>query len=336
MTAQANKPIVVITHWVHPEVIDFLSQDYAVIPNLTRETLPRAEILRRAREAQALMAFMPDYIDEAFLEACPNLKVIAAALKGYDNFDVAACTRRGVWLTIVPDLLTIPTAELALALLLGLTRHLREGDRLIRSGQFQGWRPILYGTGLTGKTLGIVGMGSVGKALAQRLAGFEMKLLYTDQKPLASEQAEKLGVEFVDFEVLLRRSDIVVPLLPLTPQTLHLFNAQTIAKMKPEALLINVGRGSVVDEAAVAVALEAGKLAGYAADVFEMEDWARADRPRQLHPVLIENEARTFFTPHLGSAIEEVRREIALEAARNIRQALQGEVPQGAVNRPDL
>ncbi len=330
------KPKVVITQWVHLEVIEMLGQEFEVVPNQTRETLPRAEILDRAKDAIGLMAFMPDYVDEAFLEACPNLKVIGAALKGYDNFKVEACTRRGVWLTIVPDLLSVPTAELALALLLGLTRRLREGDRFIRSGNFQGWRPILYGTGLTGKTLGIIGMGAVGLALAQRLQGFEMKLLYSDLRLLTAEQEARLEVQPVSFEELLAQSDIVVPLVHLTTETLHLFNEETISKMKRGAILLNVGRGSIVDEAAVAAALDSGQLAGYAADVFEMEDWARVDRPYQIHPFLLANETQTFFTPHLGSAVDEVRREIALEAARNICQALKGEVPQGAVNRPDL
>ncbi|MCW3618652.1 hydroxyacid dehydrogenase, partial [Burkholderia cenocepacia] len=134
---------------------------------------------------------------------CPKLRVIGAALKGYDNFDVNACTRHGVWLTIVPDLLTIPTAELTIGLLLGLTRHMLEGDRQIRSGHFQGWRPTLYGSGLTGKTLGIIGMGAVGRAIAQRLAGFEMNLLYCDPIPLNAEQEKAWHVQRVTLDELL-------------------------------------------------------------------------------------------------------------------------------------
>lgn len=328
------KPRVVITHWVYDEVIELLSQECEVVPNLSRETLPRSEILARAKEAQALMAFMPDRIDQGFLQECPSLRIIAAALKGYDNFEVAACTERGVWLTIVPDLLTIPTAELAIALLLGLTRRLREGDCLIRSGTFQGWRPQLYGSGLTGKTLGIIGMGAVGQALARRLAGYEMTIIYADTKLLDPAKEAILEVRQVALDELVAQSDIVVPLLPLTTETLHLFNSKTIARMKRGAILINVGRGSVVDEEAVAQALAEGQLAGYAADVFEMEDWAREDRPRQVPPALLEDETRTLFTPHLGSAVDEVRRAIELEAAQNILQVLRGETPAGAINRP--
>jgi phosphonate dehydrogenase len=327
------KPKVVLTHWVHPEVIKLLESLCEVVPNPTRETLPRAEILERARDVQALMAFMPDRIDETFLQACPSLQIVAGALKGYDNFDVEACTRRGVWLTIVPDLLTVPTAELALALLLGLTRRLLEGDKLIRSGNYQGWRPILYGTGLTGRTLGIIGMGAVGKALARRLAGFEMNLIYSDPYPLSPEEEKALNVKQVSVTELLQTSDIIMPLVHLTPETLHLINSQTMATMKRGAILVNVGRGSVVDEPAVAEALVEGQLAGYAADVFEMEDWAREDRLRHIPETLLKDEAHTLFTPHLGSAVDEVRKAIALEAAQNILQALRGEVPQGAVNR---
>ena len=196
------KPKVVLTHWVHPEIIELLSASADVIPNTTRETLPRSEVIARAKDADALMAFMPDSIDSAFLEECPKLRVIGAALKGYDNFDVNACTRHGVWLTIVPDLLTIPTAELTIGLLLGLTRHMLEGDRQIRSGHFQGWRPTLYGSGLTGKTLGIIGMGAVGRAIAQRLAGFDIACFGVcghnakrDQRPtLYRPQAHAHGV----------------------------------------------------------------------------------------------------------------------------------------------
>jgi len=163
------KPKVVITHWVHPEVIEFLNQYYEVLPNLTRETLPREEIIRRTRDAEAIMVFMPDHIDADFLDACPKLKIIAAALKGYDNFDIDACTKHGVWFTIVQDLLTIPTAELTIGLLIALSRKILLGDRYIRSGKFRGWRPMFYGTGLNGSTVGIIGMGAVGKAIAKML-----------------------------------------------------------------------------------------------------------------------------------------------------------------------
>jgi len=328
------KKKVVVTHWVHPEIIDLLQTVAEVVPNNTKETLPREEVLARAKDADALMAFMPDSIDKVHLAACPNLKIVGAALKGYDNFDVAACTERGIWFSIVPDLLTIPTAELTIGLLLGLTRHLLEGDRRIRTGEFQGWRPELYGTGLTGRTLGIIGMGAVGKAVAKRLAGFDMRLVYCDDIALDETREKAWGLERVTLDALLRSSDFVVPMLPMTAQTFHLINADSLGTMKHDAYLINACRGSVVDEQAVVQALNSGRLAGYAADVFEMEEWTRADRPADIPRALLDNTAQTFFTPHLGSAVKDVRLEIERQAAQNIVQALSGQKPVGAVNNP--
>lgn len=326
------KPKVVITNWVHPEVIELLEPHCEVIANPHQESLSREEILQRAKNADGLMVFMPDSIDEAFLRECPQLKVIGAALKGYDNFDVDACTRCGVWFTIVPSLLSAPTAEIAIGLLIGLSRQMLVGDRLMRKGKFAGWRPQLYSLGLANRTLGIVGMGALGKAIAQRLAGFEMRLLYSDPVALTPEQEEMANLARVSFDTLIEVSDFVVLVVPLQPETFHLINAKILAKMKPGSFLINPGRGSVVDEQAVCQALESGQLAGYAADVFEMEDWHRSDRPHTIPQSLLENTNQTFLTPHIGSAVDELRREIALEAAQNILQALQGEKPQGAVN----
>lgn len=328
------KPKVVLTHWVHPEIIEMLETVADVVPNDTRDTLPRAEVLRRAQDADALMVFMPDSIDAAFLDACPKLRVVGAALKGYDNFDVDACTRRGIWFSIVPDLLTIPTAELTIGLLLGLTRHVLAGDGRIRSGAFGGWRPELYGCGLTGRTLGIIGMGAVGRAIAKRLAGFDMQLVYSDKNALDPELERAWGARRVTLDELLAASDFVVPMLPMTAETQHLIDAGALAKMKRGSYLINACRGSVVDELAVVDALASGRLAGYAADVFEMEEWTRPDRPASIPQALIDNTAQTLFTPHLGSAVREVRLAIEREAARNIMQALSGRRPDGAINSP--
>ena len=327
-----NKPKVVLTHWVHPEIIELLREKAEVVANPGRKTLPREVLLERAKDADALMAFMPDCIDEAFLKACPRLKIIAAALKEFDNFDVDACTRHGVWLTIAPDLLTIPTAELTVGLVLGITRNMLEGDRHIRSGQFAWWRPELYGLGLYGRTAGIVGLGLVGRAVAERLKGFGMNLVYSDEISLPPDEEEQLGLTKVTFSGLLDSSDIVIPLLPLTDRTFHLFDRNALARMKKGSYLVNACRGSVVDEMAVVESLEKRHLAGYAADVFEMEDWIRPDRPRSIPKALLENTAQTFFTPHLGSAVDDVRIEIERYCTRSIFQALDGKIPEGKVN----
>ncbi len=326
---------VVITHRVHAPVKQLLAEHYEVVANNSGESWPPAKLLEQARDAVGLLVFMPDKIGDAFLEHCPKLRVIAAALKGYDNIDAAACTRRGVWVTIVPDLLSQPTAELALALILGLNRNVVPGDRLVRSGKFQGWRPVLYGGGLIGKTVGIVGMGKLGQAFVRLLAGFNVKIIYHDPVHMSPVQEAFLGIARATFDQVLAQSDILVVMIPLTSPALHLINAETLARSKKGAYVVNVGRGSVVDEAAVAQALDQGRLAGYAADVFEMEDWARANHPSSIHPGLLAHADQTLFTPHLGTAVDRARLEIELSAARSILQALRGERPADAINEFD-
>lgn len=328
-----SRPRVIITHKVHEEVKEVLSRSCEVIANDSTESWPPNKIVELTRDAEALLAFMPDCVDDEFLAQCPRLKIVAAALKGYDNFDVDACTRRGVWFTVVPDLLSEPTAELAMALILSLTRNIPAGDRLVRSGKFQGWRPILYGKGLHGRTVGIIGMGNVGRALAQFLSGFDVQLVYSDPVRLPLQEERRLGALRMDLDHLLATSDIVVLLLPFTTGSLHMINAATLRQMKRGCYLVNVGRGSVVDEEAIADSLAAGHLAGYAADVFEMEDWARPDHPRKIPGRLLASD-RTLFTPHLGSAVKDVRLEIELAAAHAILQALDGQRPDDAINEP--
>jgi len=332
MQSSGHTPKIVVSNWVHPEVIELLTRFGRVIPNETRECLSAEELVHRCRNADGLMAFMPERIDDAFLAQCPHLRVVACALKGYDNFDVEACTRRGVWLTVVPDLLTAPTAELTIGLMIALARNVLSGDRLVRAGRFRGWRPVLYGRGIDGSTVGIIGAGAVGKAVARRLAGFRAKVLYTDTRSLAARQEEELRLRPASRTDLLARSDFVILCLPLLPQTRHLVDRDFLQGMKPGALLINTARGSLVDEAAVADALESGMLGGYAADAFAMEDWALADRPNEITNRLLDASDKTVLTPHLGSAVDGVRRDITLQAASSLLAALRGEVPPGAVN----
>ncbi|WP_158888235.1 NAD(P)-dependent oxidoreductase [Amycolatopsis anabasis] len=330
----ARLPRVVVTHWTHPEALAYLAGFCEpVAPGPAPGVWSRAEVLDRAATAEGLLVCMADSVDDEFLAACPRLRVISAALKGYDNFDAEACARRGVWLTILPDLLTEPTAELAIGLTIAVMRQVPAADRAVRGGDFAGWRPRFYGAGLAGATVGILGMGRLGQALAERLAGFSVTVRYADPRPLDPERERALGVHRSSTTELLRRSDVVLPLLPLTRQTRGLIDARALREFKPGAYLVNIGRGSVVDEEAVADALEAGTLAGYAADVFAMEDWLLPGRPDRIPARLLEN-PRTVFTPHLGSAVDGVRREMSLAAARQLRQALSGQRPDHAVNDP--
>ena len=233
---------VVITHWVHPQIVHFLSHDFEVVPNMSRISLPYEEVLRRARTAHAVMSFMPDRIDRSFLDRCPDLRVIAGVFKGRDNVDVEACTEHGVWFTVVKDLLTVPTAELAVALLLALTRNVAAGDRLMRRGTFEGWRPILYGRGISASTIGIVGMGAVGRALACRLAPFEARVIYHDPVPVARQQKRSLPARPAALDDLLAESDYLVLAAPLTAGTFHMVDRQAISAMKKGACVINVAR----------------------------------------------------------------------------------------------
>ena len=327
-----GRPIILMTHRIFAETRAMLDAVGTVVaPPPDKYAVDPEEMRRAASQATAIMAFMPDRVDDAFLAACPHLRIVAAALKGHDNFAAAAFTRRGVWLSIVPDLLTVPTAELTLGLMIALARQVRAGDLHVRSGDYAGWRPTLYGRGLAGATAGLIGLGAIGRAIAQRLQPFGMRLIYADPR---GEEAEP-GLTRVTFDDLLAQADYVVSAAPLTPDTLHLLNEAALARMKPGSFLVNPSRGSVVDETAVLRALQSGRLAGYAADVFEMEDWQRADRPRVIAKALLDH-PNTLFTPHLGSAVVETRQAIERRAADNILDCLAGRRPRDAVAGPGL
>jgi len=330
----AQTPTIVVTNPVFPETRALLEQHATVVVNAALDPWPYQEVRQRCRDAAGLLAFMNDRIDAAFLAACPGLRVIGAALKGFDNIDVEAATNAGVWLTIVPDLLTVPTAELAIGLMLSLGRNIVAGDRSIKQHGFGGWRAELYGAGLAGATVGIVGFGLVGRAIAERLVGFRCRLLAHDQSVSETLAKSWPDVTMTSLGDVIANSNYVVLALPLTAGTKHIINSETIAGMKAGARLVNPARGSLVDESAVADAIARGQLSGYAADAFECEDWAIADRPTRVDPRLTTSTAPTVFTPHIGSGVTEVRREIELSAARSILDVLAGRIPSGAVNDP--
>ena len=331
-----TRPRIAVSSRVHGTVIEQLRSRGDVAGTSSLEAWTREELIANARRAHALLAFMPDRVDDEVLERCPDLGIVACALKGYDNVDVEACTRRGVWLTAVPDLLTIPTAELAVGLLIALARNIGPGDRFVRSGAFRGWRPTLYGTGLDGSTVGILGAGRVGTAVAERLRGFGCaRILFVDPKPPDARTRARLRMEAASLDKLFRTSDFIVCAAPLAPDTRHLIDAGALRRMRSGCRLVNVGRGSVVDEQAVAAAVADGRLGGYAADVFELEDQSLDDRPGSIPQSLVADRERTLFTPHLGSAVAGARLEIELQAARSILQYLDGDVPDAALNRPD-
>lgn len=309
---------IVVTQPIHAEALARLKAVGDVVMNPGPEPWSDAELAAHLRDAEGWMAFMTDRIDAQVLAQAPRLRHVACALKGYDNFDLAACAQAGVRLSFVPDLLTEPTAELAVGLAIAVARQMREGDRRVRSG-FAGWRPALYGTGLHGSIVAVVGLGAVGRAIVDRLQGFGCAEILGVDPVQTDERVRK-----VDLAEALRQAQYVLLAVPLTATTRHLLDASTLAGVRPGQLLVNVGRGSVVDEAAVLAALEDGRLGAYAADVFEMEDWHLPDRPTRISPALLSH-PHTLFTPHLGSAVRQVREAIELRAAHNLVSALAGE-----------
>ena len=322
---------IVVPNWIEDETLARLSAHGDVVTSEGRDPLADDELRAACADASALMAFMTECVDRPFLDACPKLKIIAGALKGFDNLDQRACTDARVLLTYVPNLLTEPTAELAIGLSIALARNMRAGDAHLRSGTFAGWRPNFYGGSLQGATVGIIGGGAVGRETMRLLSGFRGRRIYFDENRLDPTTEKALDAQYAPLDDLTRLSDFIILALPLTDQTKHIVNVSFLAAMKQGTYLVNPARGSLVDEAAVVEALNTGRLAGYAADTFEMEDWHRPDRPRQVHPALLACD-QTVLTPHIGSAVSEVRRQIAAEAADEINAFLSGKRPRHAVN----
>ena len=324
-----RRPKVVVTNRIHPSVLSQLEAVARVEMNADLEPWTAQNLAGHLHEADAMMGFMTDRVDQALLDQAPRLRVVACALKGFDNYDVEACTRAGVWLSIVPDLLTVPTAELAIGLAIALARNIRAGDALVRGGQFKGWRPRLYGTGLADSTVAVVGLGCVGRAIAARLAGFGCaRIVGVDPAP-----GRVRGMELLPLGEALAQAHYVFVAAPLTPASLKLIDRTALELARPGQFIINVGRGSVVDEHAVSQALDSGRLAGYAADVFAMEDWGLPGRPSAIPPQLLLR-GDTLLTPHLGSAVHDVRMAIEQRAADNIVAVLQGQAPPDAINVP--
>lgn len=270
--------------------------------------------------ADALVCLLLDRVDEALLEAAgPQLRVVATVAVGYDNVDVEACRRRGVRVTNTPGVLTDATADLTLALLLGITRRVGEGERLLRAGTPWRWDlDFLLGTGLRGQQLGLVGFGAIGRAVAVRAAAFGMSIAYTARHDAPADVTGPLGARRLPLAELLESSDVVSLHCPLTPQTHHLVDAAALRSMKPTAHLVNTARGPVVDEAALVAALDAGEIRGAALDVFEAEP--------AVHPGLLGRDD-VLITPHLGSATEQTREAMAVLAARNVLAVLAGQEP---------
>jgi glyoxylate reductase len=287
--------------------------------------MPRAELLERVAGKSGLLSMLTDRVDDELLErAGPELRVVANFAVGYDNLDLEACTARGVLATNTPDVVTEATADLAWALLLAAARRVAEGDRFLRAGQPWIWGPEFFlGFEVHGKTLGVVGLGRIGQAVARRAAGFGMPVLYTARRRLDRDREAALGVAWRELDQLLAEADLVSIHTGLSPATRHLIGPERLARMKPTAVLVNTARGPIVDEAALAEALRAGQLGAAGLDVFEREP--------EVHPALLELDNVTIV-PHLGTATLETRVAMGMMAAENLLAALEGRRPPNLLN----
>jgi glyoxylate reductase len=290
----------------------------------------RDELLQRARTASGLVTLLSERIDGALLDALPNVQVVANVAVGFDNVDVAEAARRGIVVTNTPDVLTEATAELTFALLLGLARRLREGERMVRAGEFRGFSPtMLLGRELSGKTLGVFGFGRIGRRVGELGRAFGMRVLATARSPLTAEVLAPAGARQVDKAELLREADVLSIHSPLSSDTRHAFTQRELLGMKKGALLINTARGPIVDEASLVHALEAGHLGGAALDVYEAEP--------AVHRGLLQRDD-VVLLPHLGSATWEARSKMAELALTDAARIVRGEaavhpVP-GSPSRP--
>jgi len=309
---------IVVTRRIPDPAIEVLEAAGDVWVSPHDRPLTTGELHEAVAGAHGVVTLLHDRVDDAFLDAAgPELRVVANAAVGYDNIDVAACARRGVVVTNTPGVLTEATADLAFALILMATRRLGEGERLIRAQTPWSWSMFfMLGTGLQGKTLGIVGLGKIGQATARRARAFGMEIAYTGRRRATAEVESELAARHLPFEELLAEADIVSLHCPLSAETRHLIDAAALARMRPSAFLVNTTRGPVVDEAALAGALRSGAIAGAGLDVFEREP--------EVHPDLLDLE-NVVLIPHLGSATVETRTAMGVLAARNAVAVLGGE-----------
>ncbi|NMH75407.1 D-glycerate dehydrogenase [Bacillus sp. RO2] len=312
-----KRPYVFITRKLKEEVFTPLMEIADVkMWDSESEPVPREMLMKEAKKATALLTMLSDKVDEELLEQAPNLKVVANLAVGYDNIDIKAASHRGVTVCNTPDVLTETTADLTFALMLATARRITEAQGFVKEGHWQSWSPfLLAGADVHHKTIGIVGMGKIGQAVARRASGFGMEILYHNRNR-HMEAEQELGAAYRSFEQLLKESDYVVCLTPLTDDTRHLFNQDAFTRMKNSAFFINVGRGQVVDEEALIAALNHNEIAGAGLDVF-YEEPIGAEHPLLQFPQVV-------AIPHIGSASVETRTTMIKLCRDNIVAVLQG------------
>ena len=318
------RPRLLVTRSVFPEVIEHLETVFDLESNPQDDLWSAEELRARAADKDALFVVTSDKVDSSLLQACPRLRLVATGSVGYNHIDLAACARKGLVVTNTPDVLTEATADMAFALLMATARRVTESERWLRQGHWQRWAwDQFLGADLHGATLGIIGMGRIGSAVARRAMGFDMKLLYANRSPASNEAA--LGATRMSKEDLLATADHVVLVLPYSRETHHTIGRAELALMKPTATLVNIARGGIVDDEALAEALRDGRIAAAGLDVFENEP--------ALNPALLAVD-NIVLTPHIGSATRSSRMAMAMLAARNLTEVFGGRSPLTPVALP--
>jgi lactate dehydrogenase-like 2-hydroxyacid dehydrogenase len=318
------KPKIAVTREVFEEVLDFLRGHFEVDSNQADTPCEGAALAARLAGKDGALILASDRIDASIIAACPRLKAVCNIGVGYNNIDVAACTQAGIMVTNTPEVLNDTTADMAFALVLAAGRQVAKGDAYVRQGKWQRWRFMEWlGPDVHHATLGILGMGRIGQAVARRAKGFEMRTIYHNRNRLPAEAEAACAAQYVGREELLRQSDYLVLLLPYSAENHHCIGAAEFALMKPGAHLINIARGGIVDDAALLECLKRGGIAGAALDVFENEP--------QLNPGLLELD-NVVLTPHIGGASRDTRMKMAMLAAQNLVAALGGNSPPNLLN----
>ena len=316
---------VYITRRIPEPGIEMIRKEHDVEVNPYDRVLTREELLQAVKGRDGIHCLLTDKIDaEVFDAAGPQLKVVSNYAVGYDNIDVDEATKRGIVVTNTPGVLTETTADLAWALIMSVARRIVEADKFTRAGKYDGWAPMLFlGQDIYGKTLGIIGMGRIGQAVARRAKGFNMKVLYNDIRRIPEELEKELNATFASMDEVIENSDFISLHTYLSPETYHLINEEKLKRMKKTAYLINTSRGPVIDEAALVKALKEGWIAGAGLDVYEFEP--------KLVPGLAECE-NAVLLPHIASASVETRTKMATMAAENLLAVLAGRMPPNPVN----
>jgi glyoxylate reductase len=315
---------VFITARLPREVLARIAQEHSFEAHDEDRPIDRGKLLAGIEGKDGLLCTITDRIDLEVLERAPGLKIIANNGVGFDHIDIAAATMRAIPVTNTPGVLTVSTADLTFALILATARRLIEGDRMTRSGKFEFWAPLHFlGQDVGGKTLGIVGFGRIGRAVARRAGGFDMKVIYYNRARLDKDEEDRLGVRFASLEELLKESDFVSLHAPLRVETHHLIGERELSLMKSSACLINTARGPIVDEKSLVEALKQGRIRAAGLDVYENEPL--------LSPGLAELD-NVVLLPHSGSATVETRTRMAVMAAENLLAGLRGERPPNCIN----